>query len=210
MFENIKPPEDMFEGTEPAVPKPPPPTGGLPPVASRSVEPLVPPPQAGLSSEVPSGAKGGFPWKAIIVVFSIIIIVGAAGAISYFILSSRTPPTPAAPEVSEPTEVPTPTPTPTPTPVEEPPIVTPTPTPTVVPEPDTDQDGLSDAQEAEIGTSPTSADTDADGLFDREEVMAYKTNPLNPDTDGDTYLDGAEVKNGYNPNGPGKLFEVPQ
>jgi hypothetical protein len=83
------------------------------------------------------------------------------------------------------------------------------PTPIVVPEPDADKDGLSDAQEAEIGTSPTNADTDGDGLFDQEEVAVYKTNPLNPDTDGDTYLDGKEVSSGYNPNGSGKLFTVP-
>ncbi|MBI1908528.1 hypothetical protein HYS28_03930, partial [Candidatus Uhrbacteria bacterium] len=44
---------------------------------------------------------------------------------------------------------------------------------------------------------------------DREEVEVYDTDPLEEDTDGDTYLDGQEVKGGYNPNGPGKLFEVP-
>ncbi|MFH1252816.1 MAG: hypothetical protein V1664_00575 [Candidatus Uhrbacteria bacterium] len=74
---------------------------------------------------------------------------------------------------------------------------------------DTDKDGLSDTREAELGTSPDKADTDADGLFDREEVEVYKTKPLSPDTDGDTYLDGAEVKSGYNPNGAGKLFDLP-
>ena len=42
-----------------------------------------------------------------------------------------------------------------------------------------------------------------------EEVKIYNTDPLNPDTDGDTYLDGEEVKGGYNPNGSGKLFELP-
>ena len=35
----------------------------------------------------------------------------------------------------------------------------------------------------------------------------YKTNPNNPDTDGDGYLDGDEVKNGYDPNGDGKLSD---
>ncbi|MFH1482518.1 MAG: hypothetical protein ABIE46_03290, partial [Patescibacteria group bacterium] len=33
----------------------------------------------------------------------------------------------------------------------------------------------------------------------------YKTDPKNPDTDGDGYKDGDEVKNGFNPNGSGKL-----
>jgi len=47
-------------------------------------------------------------------------------------------------------------------------------------------------------------DTDNDGLSDEKEEM-YDTDPNNPDTDGDGYLDGDEVKNGYNPNGEGKL-----
>lgn len=82
------------------------------------------------------------------------------------------------------------------------------PTPEVVV--DTDLDGLSDSEEATLGTDPTKIDTDDDGLTDREEAKIYGTDPLNPDTDGDTYLDGNEVKAGYNPNGPGKLLELPQ
>jgi hypothetical protein len=75
---------------------------------------------------------------------------------------------------------------------------------------DSDNDGLTDNEEAISGTSPNNPDTDGDGLTDREEVNVYKTNPLKPDTDGDGYLDGAEVKAGYNPNGPGKLLPTPQ
>jgi len=71
---------------------------------------------------------------------------------------------------------------------------------------DNDKDGLDDIREQELGTSITSADTDNDGLSDREEVVTWKTNPLNPDTDGDSYPDGTEVKNNYNPLGPGKVF----
>lgn len=73
---------------------------------------------------------------------------------------------------------------------------------------DSDQDGLTDQEELELGTNANGADSDQDGLFDREEVKVYKTDPLNPDTDGDTYLDGAEVEAGYNPNGDGKLFKI--
>ena len=73
---------------------------------------------------------------------------------------------------------------------------------------DQDQDGLSDEEEMALGTDPNNIDTDTDGLFDREEVMVYKTDPLNPDTDGDGHQDGVEVKNGFNPNGSGKLFEI--
>jgi len=75
---------------------------------------------------------------------------------------------------------------------------------------DSDGDGLSDDDERARGTNPQSADTDADGLSDREEVMIYETDPTNPDTDGDTFLDGDEVKSGYNPNGDGRLLNVPQ
>lgn len=75
---------------------------------------------------------------------------------------------------------------------------------------DQDNDSLTDQEERELGTDPNKADTDDDGLFDREEVKVYKTNPLDRDTDKDGYMDGAEVKNGYNPNGEGKLFDLNQ
>lgn len=77
---------------------------------------------------------------------------------------------------------------------------------------DTDGDGLTDAEERELGTDVNNFDSDTDGLTDRAEVKIYKTNPLNPDTDGDGHKDGAEVINGYDPlkgNGA-KLFEVPK
>ena len=73
---------------------------------------------------------------------------------------------------------------------------------------DTDQDGLTDQEERELGTNIYKIDSDGDGLFDREEIKTYKTDPLNPDTDGDGYLDGQEVKAGYNPLGSGKLYEI--
>jgi len=73
---------------------------------------------------------------------------------------------------------------------------------------DTDQDGLTDEEEAQLGTSSDNIDTDSDGLFDREEVKVYETDPANPDTDGDSFSDGDEVKNGYNPSGSGKLYEI--
>lgn len=71
---------------------------------------------------------------------------------------------------------------------------------------DTDKDGLDDVREKELGTSVVLTDTDNDGLSDADEVIIWKTNPLNPDTDNDSYKDGEEVRNGYNPLGPGKLF----
>lgn len=74
---------------------------------------------------------------------------------------------------------------------------------------DSDGDGLTNAEELEVGTSSDKADTDSDGLGDREEVKVYDTNPRKADTDGDTFLDGQEVSGGYNPNGEGRLFVVP-
>ena len=73
---------------------------------------------------------------------------------------------------------------------------------------DSDQDGLTDEEEAKLGTNPNDPDSDHDGLTDREEVKVYKTDPLKADTDGDGYPDGIEVKNGYDPKGPGKLLEI--
>lgn len=76
--------------------------------------------------------------------------------------------------------------------------------------PDTDGDGLSDGDEVIVyKTSPLIADTDGDGLSDGDEALIWRTNPLNPDTDGDGYPDGTEVRNGYSPLGPGKLFPSP-
>ncbi len=74
---------------------------------------------------------------------------------------------------------------------------------------DSDHDGLDDVREKQLGTDPHKADSDGDGLSDGDEVIIWKTNPLNPDTDGDGYTDGSEVFHGYNPLGPGKLFNVP-
>ncbi len=73
---------------------------------------------------------------------------------------------------------------------------------------DTDSDGLDDSVEKEKGTNMLAWDSDGDTLSDGDEVLTWKTNPLKADTDGDTYEDAAEIKNGYNPNGDGRLFAV--
>lgn len=74
---------------------------------------------------------------------------------------------------------------------------------------DTDSDGLDDAREGQLGTDSLNWDTDGDGLSDGDEAIIWKTSPTNEDSDGDTYSDGAEVRNGYNPAGPGRIFEPP-
>ena len=95
-------------------------------------------------------------------------------------------------------------------PAEEPVVAPPTeeqvvPTTTANSTLDSDGDGLTDAEEAQLGTNPNRVDSDFDGLSDYDEVKIWQTNPLNPDTDGDGYFDGQEVQNGYNPLGPGKM-----
>lgn len=70
---------------------------------------------------------------------------------------------------------------------------------------DTDKDKITDIQEEQAGTSIYDADTDRDGLSDYDELFLYQTNPKDNDSDGDGYLDGEEIKGGYNPNGEGKL-----
>ncbi len=64
---------------------------------------------------------------------------------------------------------------------------------------DPDNDGLSNAQEAILGTDPDDADSDNDGLDDGTEVGndgsydAADTNPLDSDSDDDGLSDGDEV-----------------
>ncbi|MBT4277658.1 hypothetical protein HOD96_02850 [Candidatus Falkowbacteria bacterium] len=70
---------------------------------------------------------------------------------------------------------------------------------------DTNADGINDSEAIKRGLSIISNDTDGDGLNNDFEIQKIKTDPLNPDTDGDGYSDGEEAKNGYNPNGAGKL-----
>ena len=57
---------------------------------------------------------------------------------------------------------------------------------------DQDNDGLTNDEEATLGTDALSSDTDGDGLNDGDEVMVVGTDPLNPDTDGDGLNDGEE------------------
>ena len=65
---------------------------------------------------------------------------------------------------------------------------------------DTDGDGLRDGAEiTEYGTAPTVSDTDDDGLTDSEEVRKHGTSPTTVDTDGDGLADGREVREGTDP-----------
>ena len=56
---------------------------------------------------------------------------------------------------------------------------------------DADGDGLTDDEEAAIGTDPLDADSDDDGMSDGDEV-ANGFDPLAPDQDGNGVLDGLD------------------
>jgi hypothetical protein len=142
--------------------------------------------------------RAPFGKKWVIVLLALLLVGGGAAA---FLLTRggeapEAPLAPAAP-APEPQPEPQPRPEPEPAPAPEPPAV------------DSDNDGLSDAQEGVVGTNPNLIDSDADGLSDREEIQTYETDPLNPDTDADGFADGEEVRNGYNPKGEGRLQVIP-
>ncbi len=64
---------------------------------------------------------------------------------------------------------------------------------------DGDADGLSNLEEFQLKTLPTSADTDGDGLSDGNEINTRHTDPLRADTDGDGLSDYQESVT-YNTN----------
>lgn len=73
---------------------------------------------------------------------------------------------------------------------------------------DRDDDGLTNAEERELGTDPKNADTDGDGLNDGLEVNTLGTDPLLIDTDGDGLQDGHEVNEyGTDPTEPDSDFD---
>lgn len=195
----------------PSAPAAPAPTPAAMPSAPQTptAQPSAPTPGVPTGRTLPSAPKksGGGLLKAFLAVVAVILVIGVALFIAYTLIIQS----PAEDdEIIGAVEgngvidedggslMPEPTPTPTPEPDPEPVDI------------DSDGDGLNDADEADAGTDPSNQDSDADGLGDREEVMTYGTDPLDADTDNDGFLDGAEVRDGYNPNGDGKLFEVPQ
>ncbi len=65
---------------------------------------------------------------------------------------------------------------------------------------DTDDDGLTNREEKQLGTDIEIPDSDGDGILDGEEVNTTLTDPTLDDTDGDGYLDGDEVAEDSDPN----------
>lgn len=177
--------------------------------------PAPPPPRSAGTTPLPVGESGvilesapfGKKWVVIVLV-ALLLIGGGVGAFVFLRGKPAAEPAPAGQPTPEPAPEPSPEPSPEPTPAPTP-EPAPEPEPAPSPEADADGDGLPDGREAQLGTNAQAVDTDGDGLTDREEVDVYNTDPLNPDTDGDTFMDGAEVRNGYDPNGPGKLLQIP-
>jgi hypothetical protein len=167
-----------------------------------STPPTPPAPSATVAPEVGSS---GHARKGIFLLTAFVLFLAVCGAVLYVFFGAAQN---ALPEVNDATPSETASPSESPT-AEA--TVSPTATPSddVVSTLDTDGDGLLDPEEREAGTSLRKPDSDNDGLGDREELKVYKSDPLNPDSDNDSYLDGAEVKNGYNPIGPGKLLTLP-
>ena len=66
---------------------------------------------------------------------------------------------------------------------------------------DSDVDGLSNSEEAELGTDPDKVDTDDDGLSDFTEVE-QGLDPLAADTDQDGFTDGEEFTKGTDGTDP--------
>jgi hypothetical protein len=63
---------------------------------------------------------------------------------------------------------------------------------------DSDADGLTDDEEADLGTDPDNADSDGDTINDAAELDAG-LDPLSVDSDGDTYQDNWEQLEGTDP-----------
>ena len=221
-------PKDIFEGTDKA---PSTPTAPMPSGESQSIQappPIAPPPTRLPSSygSVPPGSSMDGPMpetgngggiKIVLIVVGILVIFGVSGFFAYRIMVQPAVDGSVVDAVPDTGVVTTDTPTTTPPASTTPTTSDPEPTtqaPVQTTNPasllDSDGDGLTNARELEVGTSVTKADTDGDGLGDREEVEVYGTDPRKTDTDSDGYLDGQEVSGGYNPNGEGKLFTVPQ
>lgn len=218
MFDDIQEPKDMFADVpESAVPSaaspsaPSSPEGGqasAQPVmrVAQKASTTISPNQAAQYADVPKSGRAGL--RLFITLLVSFVCIGSAGYAAYrFMVRDAVPQ-----QVSDVIEKTT-TPPEEVVPIEE----------TVAPQQeqdedgagptaviDSDGDGLTNDEERAAGTSVAKPDTDGDGLGDREEVKVYDTDPKNVDTDGDGYSDGDEVKNGYNPNGEGRLFEIPE
>lgn len=217
MFDDKKEVDDMFaetDGAQPAAPVAAPtqaPSALLTPPPIRTSAPAAAPtpaPQA-VASEPVSGGFGVM--KTLLVILVVLGLVGGAAYAAYRIMVSEPTATGVLDSLTGKGTAADDTTSTAGATTDDTTTDTTSPTTTKNPETflDSDGDGLTNAEELDAGTLANNPDTDSDGLGDREEVKVYDTNPRKADTDGDTFLDGQEVAGGYNPNGDGKLFNVP-
>jgi cell wall-associated NlpC family hydrolase len=67
---------------------------------------------------------------------------------------------------------------------------------------DSDQDGLTDANERRLGLDPQKLDTDGDNLSDSYEMITTKSDPRLADSDRDRLNDAFELARGLDPTSP--------
>ncbi len=67
---------------------------------------------------------------------------------------------------------------------------------------DTDGDGVTDAEEAQLGSIPSLFDADHDGVNDQDEINLYGSSPLTGDSDSDGADDSLEIRSGTDPSSP--------
>lgn len=183
------------------LPSPPQPAHS-PPASHPAVAPSVPP-----SPPTPQAVDRSIrPRRFAILIIFLLLLFAAVGATAWFLIRSwKGTATPSSSQNAA--------------------VVAPSPAVSAVPfdQTDTDSDGLTDAQEQDLGTDISNPDSDGDRYTDKQELDAgydplglgmldtdrdglpdpvehcWGTDVNNPDTDGDGYLDGQEVVNGYGP-----------
>ncbi len=145
------------------------------------------------SQYLPSQKKSSSLGKYL-VIGTIVILVGVIIAMAIlFVVNLNSSPAPVVQEPIEQSEV----------------VEQPDPEPVIVEEPEPEPDVPDNRVELpliNLQNSPA-IDTDQDGLTDQEEAIFITSNAV-PDTDGDGFLDGAEIINLYDPATPTALLEA--
>ncbi len=202
MFDSKQQPQDIFEGVEPPANLP---VAGIGSPASPAPNLPTPPPSNPQIIQDKDLGSGGHVWKTVVIVVIAFLAMGLAAYLAFRLMNPVDKQTVADDDDTTQAD--------TEAAVADPDGKGPDDAQVSVPEVevviDTDGDGLNNDQEQAAGTSVSKPDTDSDLLGDREEVQVYGTDPLRADTDGDSFADGQEVRSGYNPNGPGKILELP-
>ncbi len=150
---------------------------------------------------LPKAAKSKISQKTMLLIIGGVILVLIVVIFSVILLRStqttQQVATPTTPIIETPVVIP-PTDEPNETPIEE--------DPEIIEEPETVDSAIT-LPAISIPTAQLATDTDQDGLTDAEEAL-FLTSPAVPDTDLDSFLDGPELVNLYDPSTPGALIEI--